>query len=58
MITTVGVPVEEDLDDIGMKSRKVVINMDCDGKESWVVGEVNRISMDNPNHGSMGILVN
>ena len=36
VITTVGVPVEEDLDDIGMKTRNVVIHMDCDGEKSWV----------------------
>ena len=36
VITTVGVPVEEDLDDIGMKATHVVIHMDCDGEASWV----------------------
>ena len=42
VITTVGVPVEEDLADIGMKSRNVVIHMVCDGEESWIktIGEV------------------
>ena len=32
MITTVGVLVEEYLDDIGMKTRKLVIHMECDGR--------------------------
>ena len=34
--------MEEDLADILMKSRKVVIHMDCGGKVSWVrsLGEV------------------
>ena len=36
VITTVGVPVEEALDDIGMKSINVVINMECDGEAYWV----------------------
>ena len=42
MITTAGVPVDEALDDIGMKSRRVVVHLECDGKESWVdsLGEV------------------
>ena len=42
VITTVGVPVEENLADIGMKARNVVICMECDGEESWVksLGEV------------------
>ena len=30
VITTVGVPVEEALSDIGMNYRKVVIHMECD----------------------------
>ena len=34
--TTVGVQVEEDLYDIRTKSRNVVIDIECDGKESWV----------------------
>ena len=34
VITTVGVPVKEALDDIGMRYRNVVIHMDCDGKAS------------------------
>ena len=32
----VGVPVEEDLADIGIKSRNMVIHTKCGGKESWV----------------------
>ena len=36
MITTVGAPVQEALYDIGMKSIKMVIYMECDGKSSWV----------------------
>ena len=42
VITTVGVPVEEALNDIGMKARNVVIHMECDGEELWVklLGEV------------------
>ena len=34
--------MEEDLDDIGMKTRNVVIHMECDGEASWVksLGEV------------------
>ena len=36
MITTVGVTVEEALDDIVMNPRKVVIHMECDGKAYWV----------------------
>ena len=36
MITTVGIPLEEDLDNIGMKTRNVVIHMECDGEASWV----------------------
>ena len=32
----VGVKVGEALNDIGMKSRKVMINMKCDGEEYWV----------------------
>ena len=36
VITTVGVPVEEALDDIGMKAINVVINMECDGEAYWV----------------------
>ena len=42
MITRVGIPVEEDLADIIMKTRNVVINMECDGGASWVksLGEV------------------
>ena len=34
--TTVGAPVEVALADIGMKSQKVVIHMECYGKASWV----------------------
>ena len=42
MINAVGLPEEEDLNDIGMNSKKVVVHMECDGKESWVrpLGEV------------------
>ena len=36
VITTVGLPVEEYLADIGMKTRNVVIHMECDGEASWV----------------------
>ena len=36
MISTVGVPVEEDFDDIGMKAKKLVIHMECDAETSWV----------------------
>ena len=36
VISAVGIPVEEDLDDIGMKTRNVVIHMECDGEVSWV----------------------
>ena len=35
MITTVGIPLEEALVDIGMKSRYVVIHMECDGEAYW-----------------------
>ena len=34
VINTVEVPVEEALDDIGMRSRNVVVHMVCDGKAS------------------------
>ena len=42
VITTVGVPVEEALNDIGMKANKVVINIKYDDKAPWVrsIGEV------------------
>ena len=42
MITKVDVTVEKALNDIEMKARKVVICMECDGKNSWVssLGEV------------------
>ena len=42
VITTVGIPVEEALADIGMKTRNVVIHMECDVEASWVklLGEV------------------
>ena len=42
MITTLGIPVEEALADNGMKSRKVVVNLECDRKSSCVrsLGEV------------------
>ena len=36
VITMVGVKVGEALNDIGMNSRKVMINMKCNGEESWV----------------------
>ena len=34
VITTVSIPVEDDFDDIGMNSRKVVIRVEYDGKSS------------------------
>ena len=42
MVTTVGIPEEEALEDIGMKTINVGINMDCVGEASWVksLGEV------------------
>ena len=42
VITTVGIPVEEALADIGTKTINVVIHMKCDVEESWVklLGEV------------------
>ena len=42
MITAVGIPVEEALNDIRMKSRSMVICVDCAGEASWVkfLGEV------------------
>ena len=36
VITTVGITVEEALADIGMKTRNLVIHMECDGEASWV----------------------
>ena len=36
VITMVGVPLEESLPDIGMKSRNVLIRVGCDDKASWV----------------------
>ena len=36
VITTVGVPVEETLAGIGIKSRKVLIYMECGVEASWV----------------------
>ena len=36
-ITTVGVPVDNALDEIGMKSRNVVIHLECGVKASWVM---------------------
>ena len=36
VINTVGLPVEEALDDIGMKSKKVGIHTECDIEASWV----------------------
>ena len=42
MINTVGVPVEEVLADIGTKSRKLVVFLECDGNTYWLssLGEV------------------
>ena len=42
VITMVSVPVDEALDNIVMKSRKVLIHMECGGKAYWVrlLGEV------------------
>ena len=42
VISTAGIPVEEALADIGIKTRNVVINMECDGEASCVklLGEV------------------
>ena len=42
MIQTIGIPVEEALDDIGMKIINVVIHLDCDSEASWVklLGEI------------------
>ena len=42
MITIVGIPVEEALYNIGMKTINVVIHIECDGDASWVnfLGEV------------------
>ena len=37
MITNVGVPAEEDLFDIVMRSRKMVIHMECYVKAYWVM---------------------
>ena len=37
MIPTVGVPTEEALADIGMKYRKVVVNLEFDGKAYWMI---------------------
>ena len=36
VITTVWIPVEEDLADIGIKTINVVINMECDGEAYWL----------------------
>ena len=36
MITMVGEPVEEDMADIGIKSKDMVIHLECDEKVSWV----------------------
>ena len=36
VITTVGITVEEALDDIGMKTINVVIRIEFDGESSWV----------------------
>ena len=36
VITMVGIPVEEDLADIVIKTRNMVIHMECDGDLSWV----------------------
>ena len=42
VITTVGIPMEGALADIGMETRNLVIHMECDGEASWVksLGEV------------------
>ena len=42
VITTVGMPVEDDFDYIGIKNRNVVIHMECGGEPSWLksLGEV------------------
>ena len=42
-ITVVGVPVDEDLADIGMNPRMAVIYMECDGKEYWVSSLVSNV---------------
>ena len=34
--TTIEIPVEEALADIGIKTRNVVIHTECDGEASWV----------------------
>ena len=34
LITTVGIPVEDDFDDIGTKTINLVIHMECDGVAS------------------------
>ena len=36
MMQTIGIPVEEALDDIGMKIINVVIHLDCDSEAYWV----------------------
>ena len=36
-IIKVGVPLEKDLVGNGMKSRNLVIHMECDGEASWVL---------------------
>ena len=36
VITTIGIPVEEALTCIGMKTRNAVIHMESDGESSWV----------------------
>ena len=36
VITTVGVPAEQSLAYIGMKTKNVVIHMNCDGEALWV----------------------
>ena len=36
VIAMVGIPVEEALADIGMKTRILVIHMECGGEASWV----------------------
>ena len=41
-ITTVGVPAEEDLANIGIKARKVVIHMECDG-EAYRVNSIKEV---------------
>ena len=36
VITTVGIPMEDSLADIGIKSRNMMIRLECAGKAYWV----------------------